>query len=280
MYREQPFVYTLRPGALADNPSDRFLFETRRGFCEHYASSFVLLMRAAGIPSRVVTGYQGGEANPVGDYLIVRQSDAHAWAEVWLENRGWVRADPTAAVSPARIELGLHAAIADSSTLPLITRRGGDWLHRTILVWDAANNRWDEWVTGYGTWSQRRLLSMLGFDSAHWRHLLLVLVAALTGLTLLYLGLLQFIGRQPPKDAIDRAYDDFCKRLARRGLKRDAAEGPLDFADRVVAKRPEMTPQVEDITRIYARLRYGTDTDNPILLRRLRLLVRQFRPTA
>src|SRR3989344_1763652 len=108
-FRRENFVYTLSPPLLGDDPVDEFLFDTRRGFCEHYASSFVALMRAAGIPSRVVVGYLGGEYNAAGNYLIVRQSDAHAWAEVWLPNQGWMRVDPTGAIAPERIELGLEA---------------------------------------------------------------------------------------------------------------------------------------------------------------------------
>jgi transglutaminase-like putative cysteine protease len=103
-FRELPFYYTRKPPLLLKNPVDEFLFESRRGFCEHYASSFVYLMRASGIPARVVTGYLGGESNPVSDYFIVRQSDAHAWAEVWLQGKGWIRIDPTAMIPPSRIE--------------------------------------------------------------------------------------------------------------------------------------------------------------------------------
>ena len=106
----------------ATNGMDDFLFETRKGFCEHYASSFVFLMRAAGIPARVVTGYQGGEFNALGGYTIVRQADAHAWAEVWLARRGWVRVDPTAAISPERVQSGLSAAVPDSAALPFLAR--------------------------------------------------------------------------------------------------------------------------------------------------------------
>ncbi len=121
-FNREGFQYTLSPPPLGINEVDDFLFGTRKGFCEHFASSFVFLMRAAGIPARVVTGYQGGEYNDLGNYYIVRQSDAHAWAEVWLRGRGWVRVDPTAAIAPARVELGMAAALpqSDSAALPLI----------------------------------------------------------------------------------------------------------------------------------------------------------------
>src|SRR5690606_13368344 len=120
--------YTLTPPLLGEHPVDDFLFNTRSGFCEHYASAFAFLMRAAGIPARVVTGYQGGEVNPIGGYLIVRQSEAHAWVEVWLEGRGWVRIDPTAAVSPLRVESGIAAAIPAAEAAPLLGRGGPEWL--------------------------------------------------------------------------------------------------------------------------------------------------------
>ncbi|MCB1753809.1 MAG: transglutaminase domain-containing protein, partial [Gammaproteobacteria bacterium] len=110
-FREQPFFYTLYPPPLGESPADQFLFETRRGFCEHYATSFTLLMRIAGIPARVVGGYQGGQVNPLGNYLIVRQSDAHAWSEVWLQGRGWQRVDPTVAVAPERIEQAINPTL-------------------------------------------------------------------------------------------------------------------------------------------------------------------------
>ena len=118
MFRDHDFVYTMRPPLLAANAVDEFLFVTRRGFCEHFASAFTVVMRAAGIPARVVTGYQGGEINPLGGYLVVRQSDAHAWSEVWIDGAGWVRVDPTAAVAPDRIERGLLGAVAADEPVP------------------------------------------------------------------------------------------------------------------------------------------------------------------
>src|SRR5262249_11962532 len=144
----QPFMYTLEPPKLGDDPVDQFLFETRSGFCEHYASAFTFLMRAADIPARIVTGYLGGETNPVDGYFVVRQSDAHAWTEVWLQDEGWVRVDPTAVVSPLRIERGLAAAVPEADR-PLIERRNFDWLKQARYAWDAVANSWNQWVLGY-----------------------------------------------------------------------------------------------------------------------------------
>jgi transglutaminase-like putative cysteine protease len=122
-FREQPFYYTLEPPPIADRDFvDAFLFESRRGFCEHYAYSFTAMMRQAGIPARIVAGYQGGEINPVNGTVVVRQLDAHAWSEVWLEGQGWVRVDPTGAVSPERIELGISEALRDDANALAVLR--------------------------------------------------------------------------------------------------------------------------------------------------------------
>src|SRR5690606_12261507 len=146
LFRNQPFTYTLTPPLLGDNPVDDFLFNTRSGFCEHYASAFTFLMRAAGIPARVVTGYQGGEVNPIGNYMIVRQSEAHAWSEVWLEGQGWKRVDPTAAVSPQRVESGIAAAVPASDPLPAFVRGGAEWLRNLRFTWDSFATTWNQWV--------------------------------------------------------------------------------------------------------------------------------------
>ncbi|MCH2219257.1 MAG: DUF3488 and transglutaminase-like domain-containing protein, partial [Dechloromonas sp.] len=156
------FTYTLQPPLLGPNGIDEFLFVTRRGFCEHYAGAFVFLMRAAGIPARVVTGYQGGELNPLDGHLVVRQSDAHAWAEVWLEGRGWLRVDPTASVSPARIETGIVDALALGEPLPAIVQLRADWLRNLRYRWEAVNNAWNQHILGYDPQRQRELLSRLG----------------------------------------------------------------------------------------------------------------------
>jgi len=182
-FREEDFVYTLRPPPLAGaDPVDEFLFETRRGFCEHYASAFTVLMRAAGIPARVVTGYQGGEVNPLSRRMTVRQSDAHAWSEVWLEGEGWIRVDPTAAVAPERIELSLADALPDGERLPGQFLRTLPGLAQLRQGWDAVDAAWNEWVLGYGPERQLALLRSLGISDPDWRGLALVLGLAI-GLT-------------------------------------------------------------------------------------------------
>lgn len=276
MFREEPFVYTLQPPLLGQEAMDEFLFGTRRGFCEHYASAFVLLMRAAGVPARVVTGYQGGELNPLGDYLIVRQSDAHAWAEVWLEQQGWVRIDPTAAVSPSRIESGIATALPGAELPPALVQIDLDWLRRARLSWDLINNNWNQWVLGYGEERQSRFLSRFHAGLASWQGMALTMIA---GLTLLLLGIAAWMLWRAPRrklDPVQAAYERFCARLARRGLVRLSHEGPVDFALRVKRERPDLTHQVDIVTRLYLQLRYGRH--HRAWLPQLRRAVRRFTP--
>ncbi len=277
LFREQAFYYTLTPPLLGPDSVDDFLFRTRQGFCEHYASAFVFLMRAAGVPARVVTGYQGGETNDLGGYFIVRQSDAHAWAEVWLAERGWARVDPTAAVAPGRVREGLYAALADPGLLPFLARGGGgeyEWLRQLALSWDSLNNSWNEWALAYGPDRQKEFLSGLGFGPVDWAEMTVAMTVALGGF-----GLLAVVwrwGQRGARDPVARAWQRFCARLARRGLARGAHEGPLDFTERVAASRPELAAPVREIGRLYALLRYGP-TGSPADVRQLRRRVGQFR---
>ena len=174
-FREESFVYTLEPPLLGRDSVDEFLFGTKHGFCEHYASSFVFLMRAAGVPARVVTGYQGGDINPVDGYMIVRQSDAHAWAELWLKGRGWVRFDPTAAASPVRVESGVAAAVPATDPLPLMTRTTLIWLREVRYNWDALANKWNQLVLGYNPERQREFLTRVGMSEPSWENMAMTL---------------------------------------------------------------------------------------------------------
>ncbi|MDR0379846.1 MAG: DUF3488 and transglutaminase-like domain-containing protein, partial [Candidatus Accumulibacter sp.] len=168
-FRTENFFYTLQPPELGQNVIDDFLFDSRRGFCEHYAAAYVVLMRSAGIPARVVTGYQGGEFNPVDDSLTVRQSNAHAWAEIWIEGKGWQRVDPTMAVAPSRIESGIEAVLPESEALPILMRFNQDWLTALHYRWEALNNAWDQWVLGYNVERQRETLIRFGMKEPDWR---------------------------------------------------------------------------------------------------------------
>jgi transglutaminase-like putative cysteine protease len=281
-FNQQDFVYTLEPPLLGADPVDEFLFVTRRGFCEHYAAAFVVLMRSAGIPARVVTGYQGGEYNPLGDYWLIRQSDAHAWAEVWLPDAGWQRVDPTAAVAPERIERSLDmaggaAGAAASFRLPESDLLGRN-LRKLRYLLDAMNNQWHEWVLSYGPQRQLEFLASLGIDRASWKHLALALLL-LTGLLLLGIALWMLLRQPAAKDPVQRAWLQFCRRLARLGLVRRPDEGPWDFAGRVATARPVLASQVNAITMLYVALRYGKPSGHQATdSARLQRMVRRFSP--
>jgi len=277
MYREQDFYYTLTPPRLQRDSVDDFLFHTRRGFCGHFASSFTMLMRAAGIPARVVGGYQGGEWNPIGGYLIVRQSDAHAWSEVWLPRRGWTRIDPTAAVAPERIERGLEAALPEGEPVPNRLLRDSDLLWQAGLLWDNFNARWNDWIVGYSGASQEQLLESLGFENPDWRLLGLMLGA---GLVLSFVALSTWLAwdfRPKTTDPATRCYRTFTRRLAGRGIERSPHEAPRDFLRRIRRHRPDLERQATVITELYLQLRYAP-TSAPGDLDRLRRQVRDFRP--
>jgi len=258
--REQRFVYTLQPPMMSQNVADDFLFSARRGFCEHFSASFVVLMRAAGVPSRVVTGYQGGEHNPVDDTWVIRQSDAHAWAEVWIAGSGWQRVDPTAASHPARIEQNLAAALPVGEPLPLLAREGFGWLREMRFRWWAVTNAWNQWVLGYDPQRQRELLEKLGMHAPNWQTMIATL-ALLLGAALLLLAA-ALLWQRPHPDRVQRLWLTFCRRLARRGLLRHPWEGPRDYALRAAAAFPSLAADIDSIATLYARLRYSTpDTD-------------------
>lgn len=269
------FVYTLEPPRLGLHPVDEFLFSTRSGFCEHYASAFAVVMRAAGVPTRIVTGYQGGEVNALGNYLIVRQADAHAWTEVWLKGRGWVRVDPTFAVAPVRVDTGISAAVPRTDPLPLMVRAPSELLRQMRHTWDYMANAWNQWVLGYTPERQRSLLANAGVDDATWEKLTAILfvfagiiVAMFTALALRQL-------QTRVRDPVRIAYLRFCEKLRRQGLAREAAEGPVDYARRVERLRPELTSAVEAITRLYVALRYGAESSAAAVME-LQRRVRQF----
>ena len=254
--REQKFVYTLEPPLLGLHAVDEFMFRTRSGFCEHFSSAFVVLMRAAGVPARVVTGYLGGEYNALGNYLIVRQYDAHAWAEVWLENRGWVRVDPTNAVSPARAEGGITAALPQGANLPRGARTSNKLLHQLAMTWDSVANAWNQTILGYNLETQRALLYRTGLDESTWRTLAILLILATTVITLL-LAFLVLRNPASKHDPVLTAYRRFCAKTARAGLPRSDSEGPLDYAARLARARPQIAITVHTITQCYVTLRYG-----------------------
>ena len=273
-YFSQQFTYTLEPPTLdLRDPYDDFLFGTRLGFCEHFAGSFTLLMRAAGLPARVVTGYQGGEVNPLNKELIVRQADAHAWSEVWIPGEGWVRIDPTAAVSPVRVEGGVNAAFGPIGVIPtLIAADQFGLLAQVRYAWQMVNSQWDQWVIGYNTDRQRQFFMNLGFPTVDWRTLAFWLVIATIGVGgAISVGLL-VRDRAPRRDPAVVAWQRYCSKLASAGVTRAPHEGPLDFLARVKSMRPQLSGDAEDITRRYIDARYGrgaTKAELKELMRRI-----------
>ncbi len=270
-FNQEEFHYTLQPPALGANPVDQFLFDTRRGFCEHYASAFAVLTRAAGIPSRVVIGYQGGETNPLGNYMIVRQADAHAWTEIWIDGEGWRRVDPTAAVAPERIDVGRSAAMFGGAAEAWGLAAPSRMLYRLALTWDVLNARWNEFILGYGPENQNRFLKWLGLQNPTWRNLLLTLVAVTAVLVLgVHLHLmLRF--RPPREDAARRLYERFVRKT---GFSPARGETPLQFAERV-AHAKGSDNMIRTITELYLDARYGDGSERT--LAELKSSVKRFR---
>lgn len=268
-FRKQGLEYTLSPPLLGRDTADDFLFATRSGFCEHFASAFVILMRAAGVPARVVTGYQGGELNPIDGFVVVRQSDAHAWAEVWIEGDGWVRVDPTAAANPLRVESGLAAAMPVSGPLPFLLRPEFSWLAKIRYNWEAASNYWNQWVLGYNPDRQRDFLSRLGLAAPTVASMVQILFWSIgAALALITLAMLW---RFRSSDPVQSAWLKFCAKLARAGTVRLPAEGPAAFTERVVQAHPHRASLVQRIADLYIELRYGRE-ELPAPLNRFRPL--------
>jgi protein-glutamine gamma-glutamyltransferase len=254
--RRRPCLY---PGSAAARarPVDEFLFETREGFCEHFASSFVFLMRAAGVPTRVVTGYQGGEVNYVDRIISVRQSDAHAWAEVYLPGEGWLRVDPTAAAVPGRVLSGLARSVREGDPVPLLMRPQMEWLQGLRSNWEALVHRWNVWVLGYGADRQRDLMARIGMRDADWRKLTAAMASILGAFTLLLV--VWSLRRLTRPDPVQRAWQAFCRKLGARGVTRAPHEGPRDFAERAAARLPAAAAAIRAIAALYIGARYGRD---------------------
>ena len=262
--------------------SDEFLFETREGFCEHYASALTVLLRAAGLPARIVLGYQGGELNSIGSYYIIRQSDANSWTEVWLRDQGWVRVDGVAAVAPDRVAVGSGRwSVAGRTAVDRVLNLG--WLRRTALLWDAINTRWHAWVVGYGPELQRTLLEVLGVGNIErtLRYTLLLSLAVLTtvgALLLLRLYSMWRERRREPLDPAARLFAIFARRLARIDVARLAAgESPSAYAARAAAAVPGAASDIGAIVAAYLRARYEPDPSLASLAD-LRQRVAMFRP--
>ncbi|MBF0144462.1 MAG: transglutaminase domain-containing protein, partial [Magnetococcales bacterium] len=257
-FRQGGYAYTLAPPPLVGDPVDGFLFGNRDGYCEHYAGAFTFLMRAAGVPARVVAGYQGGRSNPLGDHLTVRQADAHAWSEVWLgEMEGWRRVDPTAVIAPGRVVFEPSGAVLVEGAGPMGLFAGeGRWLRWGWQAWDYLDGGWNEWVLGFGSVRQRAFFAGLGLESLS----PVGMAAGAGGLVLLLLWFYRFF---PPGwgsgDPLLRIHRRFRRKLARRGWPAHPWEGPVDYARRLEREAPGLAEPVWRITRLYVALRYGAE---------------------
>ncbi len=274
-FNQENFAYTLEPPLLGANSVDDFLFDTRQGFCEHYASAFVFLMRAAGIPARVVTGYLGGELNAVGNYYIVRQSDAHAWTEVWLAGQGWVRVDPTASIAPERVQKSVAQAVKDNAAMPFMARNPPQWLSKLRFNWDAAANQWNQWVLGYDTERQFDFLTRLGMEEVTWQTMasrMGIGIALLIGVFTLWM--MRHVFRKTT-DPVQVHWLKLCEKFAQIGLPRAPHENASDFAQRIALARPDLATLLQTVVQQYNRLRYGeTHPDMAQWLQHLKLLQR------
>ncbi|KGI77997.1 transglutaminase TgpA family protein [Oleiagrimonas soli] len=271
LFHDGGFSYTLTPPPLGRDTVDDFLFATRQGFCEHYASAFTFLMRAAGIPARVVTGYQGGYWSPIGDYLLIRQSDAHAWSEVWMPHRGWVRIDPTAAVRPERVDLGSASAAGASREW-----YQSAWLQNLRNRWDIVNRWWNRAVTGFDNLRQRGLLKPFGVNDADSSALSVALAIGVSVLLAIGLGLA--LWKRRLQDPLDRAMRLLQQRLARAGVTRGIAEGPRDYLQRAARELPHERDRLDGLLRDYLDLRYARAEAETVAIRHFTRRVREFTP--
>ena len=254
--RDARLAYTLEPPLLGRDSVDEFLFDSKAGFCEHFSSSFVFMMRAAGVPARVVMGYQGGDLNQVDRIVTVRQSDAHAWAEVFLAGRGWTRVDPTAAAAPNRIEAGLAGAAPPGMPLPMLARQEFEWLRSLRNNWEAAAYKWNVWIIGYNTERQRDFLTWAGASNTDWKSLAALLLATLGSIVALLIA--WSMRDAARRDPVLAAWQMFCRKLGARGVVRSPHEGPRDFVRRAALGLPSSGAAIERIGALYVALRYGT----------------------
>jgi len=255
-FNENPYHYTLKPQLLGDSPVDEFMFQTRSGFCEHYAAAFVVMMRSVGIHSRIVTGYQGGEINE--DYMIVRQSDAHAWTEAYIDG-AWQRYDPTAAVAPSRVERGVASALPEGDTLPRMARLDGGWLKDMQLRWDSMNHQWQRLVVDFDNDSQLGLLKKFGLPTPKlWQIAAGVMFAAALW-CFAVLGLPTLANAK--LSATERSWQRLCRMLEQRGFTRGNAETPGDFLQRVAKAEPTQATRLHQLENAFTELRFTAQSD-------------------
>ena len=265
-FNRQNFIYTLQPPlATHENIVDDFLFNSRKGFCQHYASSFALLMRAAGIPTRIVLGYQGGHLNPLNQVLSVRQSDAHAWTEVWIKNKGWIRIDPTAAVAPERIEQSINAALENSHSRPFFMRLNNGLLLKLNQYWDVFDNDWKQWVVGYNSQRQKDLLADYFGKKISANELIQYLIISVASMMILISLYIFKPFKRQIDDPVERLYKVFCDKFSVYDLTREIYTGPKDFAKAAIKIHPQQRKKILSITQLYISIKYQSKNKATLL---------------
>jgi len=264
-FREQRFFYTLMPPLMKENPIETFLFEERAGFCGHYATAFVYLMRVAGIPARVVSGYQGGVYNETGKFIEVRQANAHAWAEVWLQGKGWVRYDPTTAIAPERIEqdVNIEQQLSNNavSFAPIqLDSQTISWMRQARSLWSSVDYSWQRWIINYDRKNQLNFLAGFGIESLksmlYWLMGLMALVTSILALTVF----------RKPKIKLDVALRYYQLACQRTGLERQKSEAPNDFLQRLNEQLSSQNKQeFKQITTLYMQYRYAKKPTQQLL---------------
>ena len=272
-FRSQGFRYSLSPGEYKKNDLEQFLFHRRVGFCEHYAATFATLMRLAGIPARVVVGYLGGEYNDLGRFFLVRQSDTHAWCEVWLPDSGWTRVDPTSVVAPGRASLDLNSFLARRIAFGEMETRQSAFvaqLARSViftnirLAWETLNYEWDTRLLGFDADVQEALLASVGIANRGPVLLIIEILVVAAALLVTYAGWMQLRTRSRA-DRVKALYERFCRKAARLGVRRNPWEGPSDFSRRAAQLLPNESQRIRQISNTYIALRYSQESATIIL---------------
>lgn len=269
-FNEEEFHYALDAPLLGENAVDEFLFVTRSGYCEHYASAFAVMMRMAGIPARVVTGYQGGWYSDLGNYLLVRQSDAHAWTEVWLQQTGWTRIDPTAAVSPLRVQQGSRGALSAQRHL-----LDFDWVRNVRNGIDLVEQRWNDWIIEFSAQSQSRMFTAFGLDYLSPAGLVTILFSVLAVVGLFVLPRIWRMAGRPDYDPVQVAWQKFIRRLKKAGVSARGSTAAMELAATAAVTLPANAEEVFRIADLYNRHRYS---DHPPEPAEIRTAVQRFRP--
>jgi hypothetical protein len=254
---------------------DEFIFDTQEGFCEHYASAFTVMMRMAGIPSRVVTGYQGGFFNSIGSYVLVRQSDAHAWSEVWVRGSGWTRIDPTAAVAPERVEQGAVDSL-DQRRYMLDFQ----WVRNARATIDLVQRGWNNWVIAFGSERQSRLFSMFGWESVGPAKLVIAMIAfilVIGAIIFMLVPLLLKFRSSKSTDPLVRLWKKFTRKLDKAGFVSHPSMAAMELAGSAKGQFKYKDDVIFRIAELYTLCRYSRDAGDR---QELEKLINRFQPSS